>query len=59
LQISNKIEGEIRITVVDTKGHTVYSRLIMNNVDDTIDCSQFNSGVYFVNIAFKDGVKNI
>ena len=53
LQILNVIEGEIRITIVDTNGHVVYSQLIMNNVDNVIDCSQFNSGVYFVNLAFK------
>jgi len=57
LRILNKIEGEIKITVLDVKGQVVYSQLIMNNIDNAIDCSQFSSGVYLVNIACKDSIQ--
>ena len=57
LQILNQIEGEIKIKVIDTKGQIVHSQSVMNNVDNAIDCSQFISGVYIVNIAFKDNIR--
>jgi len=59
LQIFNQVMGEIRITIIDIKGQPVYSNLITNNVDNAIDCSKLNSGVYFVILAFKDHTQTI
>jgi len=59
MQILNGIEGNIRITIINSTGQTVYSQLIMNNADNTIDFSQFNSGLYFINIVFRDGIQTI
>jgi len=59
MQILNKIEGEIKITIIDITGQTVYLQSIINDGDNAIDCSQFNSGVYLVNITFKDSVQTI
>jgi hypothetical protein len=57
LEILNRMEGEIKITVIDINGQTVYSQPITNNVDNTIDFSRFVSGVYIVIIASKDSVR--
>jgi hypothetical protein len=59
LQILNRVEGEIRITIIDANGYPVYSQLITNNVTKAIDCSQFIGGVYFVHITFKGGTRTI
>jgi len=53
----NRIEGEIKITIFDAKGQIIYSQLVTNNVNNTIDCSQFSKGIYLVNVAFKDSVR--
>ena len=57
IRLFNRIEGEIRITVIDTKGQIVHSQSIINNIDNIIDCSQFVSGIYFINIAFSNSVQ--
>jgi len=54
LKIENRVEGEMKITIVDFKGQIVYSQMIMNDLDNAINCSQFISGVYFVIIESKD-----
>ena len=59
LQILNRIEGEIRITVINLKGQIIHSQSVMNNINNIIDCSRFNSGVYFVRIAFNDYIRTI
>lgn len=58
LHILNRVEGEIKITVIDIKGQTIYSQLITNSVNNTIDFSRFVSGVYIVIIASKDSVRS-
>ncbi|MDR0207214.1 MAG: T9SS type A sorting domain-containing protein [Bacteroidales bacterium] len=54
LKIENRIDGDIKISIVDYKGQVVYSQTIMNDLDNAINCSQFISGVYFVTIESKD-----
>jgi hypothetical protein len=57
LQIFNCIEGEVRITVVNINGQSIYSQPITNNESNTIDCSGFVGGIYIVTIVFKDNTR--
>ena len=57
LKIENRIEGEMKITIVDFKGQVVHSQMIMNDFDNAVNCSQFISGVYFVIIESKDSTQ--
>jgi len=59
IQLLNRVEGEIKITVINMQGQIVYSQLVKNNVNNTVNCSQFAKGVYFVKIAFKDSARTI
>ncbi|MDR0365149.1 MAG: T9SS type A sorting domain-containing protein [Bacteroidales bacterium] len=59
MQILNKIEGEIKITIIDARGQIVHTQSIVHNGNNVIDCSQFNSGIYLVNIVFKDSMQTI
>ena len=59
LQILNKIEGAIRILIINEAGQIVYSQQIENGINNNIDFSRYSRGIYFIKIAFKSGAKTI